>query len=157
MKGEFMDKNIIINQVVNQSYNDLIGLVDLKISVLGGYFGMIIYENRIEELAQYTDVIINDLYTKFCHELSKSITDEDMEFIIYKSFCYNKPNEDLLTDCIKIVTHDIKKQSGKEQINLLESFHLLKYKYSENDISNLLNTVFDILLDLYSIIKIPKE
>ena len=92
-----MDKETIINQVVNQAYNDLTGLVDLKISaIIGGYFGMIIHESKLEELTPYVDDIINTLYDKFCVNLSKSIKDDDIEFIMYKSFCYNKPNEDLI-------------------------------------------------------------
>lgn len=152
-----MEQNTIINQVVTQAYNDLTGLVDLKITALGGYFGMIIHESKIEELAQYVDEIINSLYIKFCDVLSESITDDDMEFIIYKSFCYNKPNENLIEDCFKIVNNDIKKQSNKEKLTLLESLNSLKAKYSEEDISKALDTIFDILLDYYSIIKIPKH
>lgn len=151
-----MEKNTIINQVVNQAYDDLTGLVDLKITVSGGYFGMIIHESKIEELAQYVDEIINNLYTKFCNVLSGSVTDDDMEFIIYKSFCYNKPNETLIEDCFKIVNNDIKKQSSEKETTLLESLNSLKSKYSEEDISKSLDTIFDIILDYYSIIKIPK-
>ena len=34
-----MDKETIINQVVNQAYNDLTGIIDLKIlAIIGGYF-----------------------------------------------------------------------------------------------------------------------
>ena len=152
-----MDKNTIISQVVNQAYSDFTGLVDLKISALGGYFGMIIHESKLEELMQYADEIINTLYTKFCDILSKSITDDDMEFIIYKSFCYNKPNKDLIDDCFKIVNDDIKnKQSSKETTTLLKSLSSLKAKYNEEDMGKSLDTIFDILLDYYSIAKITK-
>ena len=152
-----MEQNTIINQVVNQAYNDLTGLVDLKITELGGYFGMIIHNNKFEELVQYAEEIINNLYTKFCNVLSESITDDDMEFIIYKSFCYNNPNETLVEDCFKIVNNDIKKQSSEKESTLLESLDSLKSKYSEEDISKSLDTIFDILLDYYSIIRIPKH
>ena len=82
-----MDKETIINQVVNQAYNDLTGIIDLKIlAIIGGYFEMIIHESKLEELTPYVDDIINALYDKFCVNLSKSITNDDMEFIIYKSF-----------------------------------------------------------------------
>lgn len=153
-----MDKKTIINQVVNQAYNDLTGLVDLKISVIiGGYFGMIIHESKLEELTPYVDDIINTLYDKFCVSLSKNITDDDMEFIIYKSFCSNKPNKDLIDDCFKIVNNDIKnKQSDKDSTTLLNSLSSLQTKYSEEDMEKSLNTIFDILLDYYSIVKITK-
>ena len=92
-----MDKETIINQVVNQAYNDLTGIIDLKIlAIIGGYFEMIIHESKLEKLTPYVDDIINTLYDKFCVNLSKSITDDDMEFIIYKSFCYNEPKKDLI-------------------------------------------------------------
>lgn len=149
-----MDKEAIINQVVNQAYNDLTGMVDLKISaIIGGYFGMIIRERKLEKLTPYVDDIINTLYDKFCVNLSKNITDDDMEFIIYKSFCSNKPNKDLIDDCFKIVNNDIKnKQSDKESTTLLNSLSSLQTKYSEEDMEKSLNTIFDILLDYYSII-----
>lgn len=153
-----MDKKTIINQVVNQAYNDLTGMVDLKISaIIGGYFGMIIRERKLEKLTPYVDDIINTLYDKFCVNLSKNITDDDMEFIIYKSFCSNKPNKDLIDDCFKIVNNDIKnKQSDKESTTLLNSLSSLQTKYSEEDMEKSLNTIFDILLDYYSIVKITK-
>lgn len=152
-----MENNTIINQVVNQAYSDLTGLVDLKATAFGGYFGMIIHESKIEELAQYVDEIINNLYIKFCNVLSGSVTGDDMEFIIYKSFCYNKPSETLIEDCFKIVNNDIKKQSSEKKSTLLESLNSLKSKYSEEDISKALDTIFDILLDYYSIIRISKK
>ena len=57
-----MDKNTIINQVVNNAYNNLTSLVDFEATDLGGLFGMIIPESKFEELAKYTDEIINTLY-----------------------------------------------------------------------------------------------
>ncbi len=152
-----MDNNTIINQVVNQAYNDLTGLIDLKATALGGYFGIIIPESRLEELMPFVDKIINGVYEKFCHILSASITDDDMEFIIYKSFCYNKPSKDLIEDCFKIVNDDIKnKQSSNTTTTLLKSLSSLPQKYNEEDTSKTLDTIFDILLDYYSIIKITK-
>ena len=153
-----MDKKTIINQVVNQAYSDLTGLVDFRVAgIIGGYFEMIIHESKLEELIPYADDIINTLYDKFCVNLSKNITDDDMEFTMYKSFCYNKPNEDLIDDCFKIVNIDIKnKQSDKESTTLLKSLSSLQTKYSEEDMEKSLNTIFDILLDYYSIVKITK-
>lgn len=149
-----MDKETIISQVVNKAYNNLISLVELRASIMGGYFGMIIPENRLEELAIYGDEIINTLYSKFCDCLSKKFKDDDIEFIMYKSFCSNNPSKDLIKDCFKIVNNDIKnKQSNNATATLLESLISLKDKYSEKDIEKSLDTIFDILLDYYSIIK----
>lgn len=150
-----MAKETIINQVVKQAYNDLTGLVDFRVAgIIGGYFGIIIHDSKLEELTPYVDDIINTLYDKFCVNLSKNITNDDMEFIIYKSFCSNKPNKDLIEDCFKIVNNDIKnKQSDKDSTTLLNSLSSLQAKYSEEDMEKSLNTIFDILLDYYSIVK----
>lgn len=153
-----MAKETIINQVVNKAYNNLTEFVDLKISaIIGGYFEMIIPSSKLEELIPFVDEIINNLYDKFCFNLSKSITDDDIEFVIYKSFCCNEPNKDLIDDCFKIVNNDIKnKQSSKESTTLFNSLSSLQTKYSEEDMEKSLNTIFDILLDYYSIVKITK-
>ncbi len=153
-----MAKETIINQVVKKAYKDLTGLVDFRVAgIIGGYFGIIIHDSKLEELTPYVDDIINTLYDKFCVNLSKNITDDDMEFIIYKSFCSNKPNKDLIDDCFKIVNNDIKnKQSDKNSTTLLNSLSSLQSKYSEEDMEKSLNTIFDILLDYYSIVKITK-
>lgn len=153
-----MAKETIINQVVKKAYKDLTGLVDFRVAgIIGGYFGIIIHDSKLEELTPYVDDIINNLYDKFCVNLSKNITDDDMEFIIYKSFCSNKPNKDLIDDCFKIVNNDIKnKQSDKDSTTLLNSLSSLQAKYSEEDMEKSLNTIFDILLDYYSIVKITK-
>lgn len=151
-----MAKETIINQVVEQAYKDLTGLVDFRVAgIVGGYFGIIIHDSKLEELTPYVNDIINTLYDKFCVNLSKNITNDDMEFIIYKSFCSNKPNKDLIDDCFKIVNNDIKnKQSDKDSTTLLNSLSSLQAKYSEEDMEKSLNTIFDILLDYYSIVKI---
>ena len=153
-----MANETIINQVVKKAYKDLTGLVDFRVAgIIGGYFGIIIHDSKLEELTPYVDDIINTLYDKFCVNLSKNITDDDMEFIIYKSFCSNKPNKDLIDDCFKIVNNDIKnKQSDKDSTTLLNSLSSLQAKYSEEDMEKSLNTIFDILLDYYSIVKITK-
>ena len=126
-----MAKETIINQVVEQAYKDLTGLVDFRVAgIVGGYFGIIIHDSKLEELTPYVNDIINTLYDKFCVNLSKNITNDDMEFIIYKSFCSNKPNKDLIDDCFKIVNNDIKnKQSDKDSTTLLNSLSSLQAKW----------------------------
>ena len=85
---------------------------------------MIIPERKIKELAEYTDEIINNLYIRFCEYLAEKIDTNDMEFILYKSFCYNNPSKDLIEDCFKIVNDDIKKkQSSNETTTLLKSLN----------------------------------
>ena len=149
-----MDKDTIINQVVNEAYNNLTDLVNLRISAYGGIIGMIIPESKLMELAIYADEIINKLYIKFCNNLHGKIDIDSMKVEFYKSFCCNTPSKELINDCLEIVNNDIKKkQSSSETTTLLNSLNSLKPKHSEEDISKSLNTIFDILLDYYSIIK----
>lgn len=145
-----MDKDTIINQVVNEAYNNLTDLVNLRISAHGGIIGMIIPESKLMELAIYADEIINKLYIKFCNNLHGKIDIDSMNVELYKSFCCNTPSKELINDCLEIVNKDIKKkQSSSETTTLLNSLNSLKPKYSEDDISKSLNTIFDILLNYY--------
>lgn len=149
-----MDKDTIVNQVVNKAYYNLIGIVDVRATAIGGYFGMIIPESQFKGLANYCDEIINNLYKRLCNYLSNKITNDDMESITYKSFCCNDPKKELIKDCFEIVNSDIEhKQNSNKTSTLLESLTSLQSKYNEKDVSKSLDTIFDIILDYYSIIK----
>ena len=85
-----MEKETIINQVVQKAYINLTQIAKLQCYMSGGYFGVIIPENQVKEIIDYADEIINNLFWKFCDELSSKITIEDTEMIMYKSFCFSK-------------------------------------------------------------------
>lgn len=102
-----MDKKAIINQVVNEAYKNLTSIAELNANAIGGYFGLIIPEKKIRELISYSDDIVNLLFKKFCNNIANKITDDDMEFIIYKSFCFNDPSSELVQDCFKIVNDNL--------------------------------------------------
>lgn len=148
-----MDKETIINQVVNQAYNNLTSLVDLNVFAFGGYFGMIIPKNEFKNLLQYSEEIMENLFQKFCDTLSSKVTTDDMEFVIHKSFCFNNPSNELIKDCFKIVNTKILNKKSSNNTTLFEFLKSLQDKYNEEENSKALNTIFDILLDYYSIVK----
>lgn len=148
-----MDKKAIINQVVNEAYKNLTSIAELNANAIGGYFGLIIPEKKIRELISYSDDIVNLLFKKFCNNIANKITDDDMEFIIYKSFCFNDPSSELVQDCFKIVNDNLQNKKSSNNTTLLESLNSLKLNHSEQELEKSLNTIFDILLDYYVIIK----
>lgn len=146
-----MEKETIINQVVQKAYINLTQIAKLQCYISGGYFGAIIPENQINEIIDYADEIINNLFKKFCDELSTKITTEDTEMIMYKSFCFLKPNEDLLKDCFNLVNNVIINKKSSNETTLLTLLKPLETKYSKKDLEQALDIIFDILLDYYTI------
>ena len=146
-----MEKETIINQVVQKAYINLTQIAKLHCYMSGGYFGVIIPENQIKEIIDYTDEIINNLFWKFCDELSSKITIEDTEMIMYKSFCFLNPNENLVKDCFKLVNNVILNKKSSNETTLLTLLKPLEVKYSKKDLEQTLDIIFDILLDYYII------
>lgn len=149
-----MDKKAIINQAVNEAYKNLTSIAELNVNAIGGYFGLIIPKRKIKELISYSDEIVNLLFKKFCDNIANKITDDDMEFIIYRLFCFNDPSKELMQDCFKIVNDNLQNKKSSNNTTLLESLNSLKPNHSEQELEKSLNTIFDILLDYYLIIKI---
>lgn len=152
MKGGIMDKESIINQVVEKAYMDLKDIVNLNCYVLGGYFEMIIPESKVKELSFYTDEIVNQLFEKFCLQISKKITKADIQSISYYSYCFAIPNQQILAECFEFVNNAIFNNNGDKEKKLYPFLKKLETKYNK-DAEEYLNIVFDILLDYYSIIK----
>lgn len=148
-----MEKKAIINQVVNEAYKNLTSIAELNANAIGGYFGLIIPEKKTKELISYSDEIVNLLFKKFCDDIANKISDDDMEFIIYKSFCFNNPSKKLMQDCFKIVNDNLQNKKSSNNTTLLESLNSLKPNHSEQELEKSLNTIFDILLNYYVIIK----
>lgn len=146
-----MEKETIINQVVQKAYINLTQIAKLQCYMAGGYFGVIISENQFKDLIDYTDEIINNLFKKFCNELSTKITVEDTEMIMYKSFCFLNPKEDLLKDCFDLVNNVILNKKSSNETTLLTLLKPLETKYSKKDLEQTLDIIFDILLDYYII------
>lgn len=114
---------------------------------------LIIPEKKTKELISYSDEIVNLLFKKFCDDIANKISDDDMEFIIYKSFCFNNPSKKLMQDCFKIVNDNLQNKKSSNNTTLLESLNSLKPNHSEQELEKSLNTIFDILLNYYVIIK----
>lgn len=148
-----MDKNTIINQAVDKAYNNIIDVVKLKANIYGGYFGLIIPKNDINVIGDYADEIINLVYKKICDEIATKITKDDIEFIMYKTFSMNNPSEELIDDCFKIVNGNISNKKSSTETTLYTLLNSIKDKYSKEEIGKSLDTIFDILLDYYSIIR----
>lgn len=146
-----MEKETIINQVVQKAYINLTQIAKLQCYVSGGYFGVIIPQNKINEIIDYADEIINNLFFKFCDELSSVITKEDTEMIMYKSFCFLNPNKDLLKNCFNLINNIILNKKSSNKTTLLTLLKPLETKYSKNDLEQTLDIIFDILLDYYVI------
>lgn len=149
-----MDKNAIINEAVQQAYNNLKSIVDLKIlGVIGNYFSLIIPESKFNSLKDYVDEIIDKTFWKFCNELSNKVTKDDIEFIMYKSFVNNNPSGELIEDCFKIINDILINKKSSNLTTLYSLLNPLKENYSKEEYEKSLDTIFDILLSYYSVIR----
>lgn len=148
-----MDKNAIIDEAVQKAYNNLKDIIELKAMVVGNYLGIIIPMSKFDELIEYADDILNKLFSKFCDEIADKVTDDDIEFINYKTFINNDPSEELINDCFKIVNNRITNKKSSNETTLYSLLNSIKEKHSKEEIGKSLDTIFDILLDYYSIIR----
>ncbi len=149
-----MDKNTIVNEAVQEAYSNLKSIVDLRImSIVGDYFPFIIPESKLNDLQDYIDEIINGVFWKFCNELSNKVTQDDIEFIMYKSFIRNNPSEKLIKDCFNIVNNNITNKKSSNDTTLYSLLSPIESKYSKEEYKKTLTTIIDILLDYYSIVK----
>ena len=148
-----MDKNTIINQAVEKAYNNIIDVIKLKASIYGGYFGLIIPEHDIDAIGDYVDEIINLVYKKICDEIATKITKDDVEFTMYKTFSMNNPSQKLIDDCFKLVNNCISNKKSSSETTLYTLLNSIKDNHSKEEIGKSLDTIFDILLDYYSIIR----
>lgn len=148
-----MNKQTIINETVQTAYKNITSIIDLRLMVAGDYFSLMIPEKIIKEHIEYADEIVNNVFWKLCDEISKKVTSEDIEFIEYKSFVNNEPNKELVKDCFKIVNDILTNKNNDNETTLYSLLNDLKDKYDKKEVSKSLDTVFDILLDYYSIIR----
>lgn len=143
-----MEKNTIINEAVQKAYKNITSIVDLRAMIVGDYFSLMVSQSNIN----YADDIINNVFWKLCDELSKKVTKDDMEFIMYKSFVNNDPSEKLIKDCFSIVNDTLSNKKSSNDTTIFSLLDVLKDKYNKEEVSKSLNTIFDILLDYYSIV-----
>lgn len=148
-----MEKEAIINEAVQTAYKNITSIVDLRLIIVGDYFSLMIPKSILENNIEYADEIINNVFWKLCNELSEKVTNDDMEFIMYKSFVNNNPSEKLIKDCFDIINNILSNKKSSNNTTIFSLLDVLKDKYNEEEVSKSLNTIFDILLDYYSIIK----
>ncbi len=144
-----MEKETIINEAVQKAYERITSIAELKAMISGDYFSLIISKDNIN----YADDIINNVFWKLCEEISKKVTKDDIEFIMYKSFVDNDPSENLIKDCFNIVNNILINKKSSNNTTLFSLLDSLKDKYKQEEVNKSLDTVFDILLDYYTIIR----
>ena len=144
-----MSRNQIIQNSINQAYYKLTNIAEIGAYMSGNYFDLIINKDNYD----YADEIINQLFSKIINIIKFNISKDDIEFIEYKSFCFNDPSDELINDCLNIVNSFIKNKKSSNETTLFNSLNSLTNKYSNKEITKSLDTIFDILLDYYTIIR----
>lgn len=144
-----MNKDLIIQKSVDEAYYKITSIATIKAYISGGYSDLIINKDNIN----YVDEIINELFKKISNEIKIKVKKDDIDFIEYKSFCFNNPSKELINDCFKIVNNFITNKKSSNKTTLIDSLNSLKNKYSEEELAKSLDTIFDILLDYYTIIR----
>lgn len=148
-----MNDKLNIKTQVNDVYEYLVNIANLDIILAGNYVSAIISFNSVKNDIENIETIIDRVFWKMILELSKYITEDDMSFIIYKSYCLNDPSEDLIKDCFKIVNNELINKKSSNETTIYDLLEKLKNKYDSTEIAKSLDTVFDILLDYYSIVR----
>ena len=142
--GKYMNKEKIINDAVMQAYNNLVAITEVRASFTSGYIETIA-GFLPKESYEYLDEIINKLFWKFCQD--KDNFKNEPNIFNYQTFCLNAPNEEVLIECLALVRNCIQnKNNEKTLFSLLEP---LKEKYPPSMHTNVVDTVFDILLNYY--------
>lgn len=116
-----MEKETIINEAVQTAYKNITSIVDLRLLIVDDYFSLMIPESILKNNIEYADEIINNVFWKLCDELSKKVTKDDMEFIMYKSFVNNDPSEKLIKDCFNIVNDILSNKKSSNNTTVLRN------------------------------------
>ena len=144
-----MSMNQIIQKSIDQAYYKLTNIAEIGAYISGNYFDLIINKDNFD----FADEIINKLFEKIINVIKVSISKDDIEFVEYKSFCFNDPSNELINDCFKIVNNFITNKKSSNKTTLIDSLDSLKNKYSKEELAKSLDTILDILLDYYTIIR----
>lgn len=148
-----MTKQKIINEAVQTAYTNITSIVDLDLIIVGNYVSYMIPQSILKNNPDYIDEIIDGVFWKLMNEIKSKVTRDDIEFIEFKEFLSKNPSSKLIKDCFDIVNTNLK---NKKSINEQSLFLLLKSienNYPKEEIEKSLDTIFDILLDYYSIIR----
>lgn len=114
-----MNKDLNIQKLIDQTYYKLINISEIEAYISGGYIDLIINKDN----SIYADEIINKLFEKITNTIKVSISRNDIEFIKYKSFCFNNPSDEIIKDCFDIVNSFIENKKSSNETNLLNSIN----------------------------------
>ncbi len=149
-----MNKETTLTTVVQNAYDNLTGIAEVGAFVVGSYLDIIIPKDHENHKSEEIDEIINLLFWKFCDELQSKALKRNMDPVTYQSFCFNEPRQELIDDCFRIVNYALSDENTHTRsttfYSLLDS---LTVNYDHEDLEQVLNTIFDILLDYYIAVK----
>ena len=101
----------------------------------------------------YIDEIIDGVFWKLMNEIKSKVTRDDIEFIEFKEFLSKNPSSKLIKDCFDIVNTNLKNKKSSNEQSLFLLLKSIENNYPKEEIEKSLDTIFDILLDYYSIIR----
>ena len=133
-----------INEIVEETYENLITVAQLKIHVMGGYFPLLVEKMKKEEIGIYFDEVVHRLFWKFCSTLDRKIKGEKKE---YDFLSMSEVSDAFFEECILLI-HNAIQQKKSETTPLYVLLKPMKEKYP-NEVEKTLDTLFDILLNNY--------
>ena len=148
-----MTKQKIINEAVQTAYTNITSIVDLDLIIVGNYVSYMIPQSILKNNPDYIDEIIDGVFWKLMNEIKSKVTRDDIEFIEFKEFLSKNPSSKLIKDCFDIVNTNLKNKKSSNEQSLFLLLKSIENNYPKEEIEKSLDTIFDILLDYYSIIK----
>lgn len=148
-----MTKQKIINEAVQTAYTNIISIVDLDLIIVGNYVSYMIPQSILKNNPDYIDEIIDGVFWKLMNEIKSKVTRDDIEFIEFKEFLSKNPSSKLIKDCFDIVNTNLKNKKSSNEQSLFLLLKSIENNYPKEEIEKSLDTIFDILLDYYSIIR----
>lgn len=148
-----MTKQKIINEAVQTAYTNITNIVDLDLIIVGNYVSYMIPQSILKNNPDYIDEIIDGVFWKLMNEIKSKVTRDDIEFIEFKEFLSKNPSSKLIKDCFDIVNTNLKNKKSSNEQSLFLLLKSIENNYPKEEIEKSLDTIFDILLDYYSIIR----
>lgn len=148
-----MTKQEIINEAVQTAYTNITSIVDLDLIIVGNCVSYIIPQSILKNNSDYIDEIINNVFWKLINEIKSNVTKDDMEFIEFKEFFSKNPSNNLIKDCFNIVNTNLENKKSSDEQSLFSLLKSIETNHPKEEIEKSLDTIFDILLDYYSIIR----
>ena len=148
-----MTKQKIINEAVQTACTNITSIVDLDLIIVGNYVYYMIPQSILKNNPDYIDEIIDGVFWKLMNEIKSKVTRDDIEFIEFKEFLSKNPSSKLIKDCFDIVNTNLKNKKSSNEQSLFLLLKSIENNYPKEEIEKSLDTIFDILLDYYSIIR----